>query len=43
MCVADLLTTNCIEDKAGIIVKGMLLQFELVNAAEAVFGQKSLN
>ena len=37
------LTTDHVEDEAGIIVKGMLFQFKLVDATEAVLSQKPLN
>jgi hypothetical protein len=40
MCI---LTGNSIEDKARIIVKSMLLQFQLVNTSEAILPQEPLD
>jgi hypothetical protein len=40
MCI---LTSNSIEDKARVIVKSMLLQFQLVNTSETILSQEPLD
>ena len=39
----DVLTRDGVKDKAGVIVKGMFLQFLLVDAAESIFVKEPLN
>ena len=40
MCI---LTSDGIEDKAGVIVKSMLLQFQLIDTVETVLAQEPLD